>query len=74
MVAAVDPEATEVRVAPIEEDRDDVMELGQGAFTPVQDASPDHGTDLADPDVELVDERNHLAGHDPSQRTQGRPR
>ena len=52
---------------------DDVMELGEGAVTTDQDPPPDHGADLADPDVELVDGRNRLAGHDPSQRTQGLP-
>src|SRR5262245_52271054 len=33
---------------------------------------PHHGADLAEPDVELVDRRNRLADHDPSQRTRCR--
>jgi hypothetical protein len=60
----VDAEAMQVRVAPVEEDLDDVMDLGEVALTADQDPSPDHGADLADPDVELIDGRIGPLGHD----------
>jgi hypothetical protein len=43
---------------PAEGDRDDVMELGEGALTADQDPPPDHRADPADPDMELVGRRN----------------
>ena len=73
IIPAVDAEAMEMGVAPAEGDLDDVMKLSEGPLTADQESPPDHGADLADPDVELVDGRNRLAGHDPRQRTQGRP-
>src|SRR5512135_1695156 len=73
VVPAVDAEAMQMGVAPAEGDLDDVMELSEGTLAADQDPPPDHGADLADPDVELVDGRNRRTGHDPSQRTQGRP-
>src|SRR6478752_2481168 len=63
----------EMGVAPAEGDLDDVMELGNGALAADQDSPPDHGADLAAPDVELIDGRDRPAGHDPSQRTRGLP-
>src|SRR5262249_13542682 len=71
IIPAVNAEAMEMGVAPSEGDLDDVMELGDGTLAADQDPSPDHGADLADPDVELVDGRDRLTGHGPGQRTRG---
>src|SRR5262249_9891725 len=73
VIPAVDAEAMEMGVAPAEGDLDDVMELGDGTAAADQDSPPDHGADLADADVELVDGRDRVTGHDPSQRTRGLP-
>jgi hypothetical protein len=46
---------------------------GEGALTPDQEPPPDHGAELADPDVELIDRRNGGTGHDLGQSNQSGP-
>ena len=74
MEEVVETEAMEVVVAPVEEDLDDVLELGQGAVAADQEAPPDHGADLADPEVEQIDLGDGLIGHGLGQRTRSQLR
>src|SRR5512135_2252611 len=74
IISAVDAEAMQVRVAPAEDDLDDVMELGEGAATTDQDPPPDHGADLPDPEMDLVDGRISPIGHDLDQGNRRRAR
>jgi hypothetical protein len=62
VIPGVDAEAMEVGVGPAEGDLERVMELGQGAVGAHQEPPPDHGADLPDPDVELVDLGRRLIG------------
>jgi hypothetical protein len=74
LVAAVDAEAVEVGVGPAEGDLEGVMEGCQRAVATDQEPPPDHGADLADPDMEQIDLGDGLIGHDLGQRTRSRPR
>jgi hypothetical protein len=44
-----------MKVVPIKSNLERVMEVGDGAFTADQEPPPDHRTDVANPDVDLVD-------------------
>ncbi len=74
IVPPVDSEAVEVEVGPAEGDLDRVMEIGECGVGAHQEPPPDHGADVPDPDVDLVDLGRRFIGHGPSQRTRGRPR
>ena len=74
IVAAVDAEAVEVGVGPAEGDLDGRMEIGQGAVAADQEPPPDHGANLADPDMELVDLGRGFIGHGLGQRTRSQDR
>ncbi len=77
VIPAVDAEAMEVGVSPAEGDLDDGMEINQGAVAAHQKPPPDHGADLADPDMELVDLGRGFLGHGlgsvPEAGTEGQP-
>jgi hypothetical protein len=48
----VDVEAVEVGVGPAEGNLEGVMEVGERTVAADQEPPPDHGADVADPDME----------------------
>lgn len=48
-------EAMQVLVAPTEGNLDRVVEIGEGVVAKQEQSTPDHRTDLAQPDTELID-------------------
>jgi hypothetical protein len=74
VVAAVDAKAVEVEVGSDEGDLDSVMEVGQCTLVADQKPPPDHGVDLADPDMEQAHLGAGRIGHGPGQRTRSRRR
>ena len=65
---------TDVDVTPAEGDLKHLMEIGEGAVTAHQEPPPDHGADLLDPSMDLVDLGHRFLGHGSGHRTRGRPR
>ncbi len=63
IVLAMDDKAVEVRIAPVEDDLQAVMEIGDGAVTANEQASSNHRADFPQPDVELVGLDRRIIGH-----------
>lgn len=60
-------------IPPAEGDLKPIMEIGEGAVAAPQYPPPDHGADLLNPNMDLIDLGHRFNSHDLGQRTQSRP-
>src|SRR5262249_54477117 len=74
VVLAVDDEAVEVGVGPIEGSLDEVVEISDRGITANEEAAPDERADPAEADAELVDVEEGGSGHTAPRDTQAADR